>query len=118
MSQDGGAPFTVQEFIFAASTSTAADENNLDKIDGVVPLGVADIVALVGQTVCAVVYDSDVSADVKDGYASLKGATTGLTAFDVTGVGPDPVGSVLPAITVELLPSNEVMSTCEQVVPQ
>jgi len=69
--------------------------------------------------VCAVVYDSDVSADVKDNYASLKGATSGLTAFTVTAVGPDPDGpggSALPLITVDLLPSNEVVSTCEQVL--
>ena len=38
-SQDGGAPFTVQEFLFA--TGAAGDENNLDKIDGVVPLSAA-----------------------------------------------------------------------------
>ncbi len=118
MSQDGGAPFSIQDFIFA--TGAAADENNLDKIDGVVPLGAADIAALNEQTVCAVVYDSDVSTDVKDGYASLKGATTGLTAFTVTAVGADPDGSdgsVLPSITVDLLPSAEVVATCERVLP-
>lgn len=46
----------------------------------------------------------------------MKGATSGLTAFEVTGVGPDPdgpEGSVLPAITVDLLASDEVVSTCE-----
>ncbi len=67
---------------------------------------------------CAVGYDSDVSADVIDGYASLKGATTGLTAFKVTGVGPDPEGSVLPAITLELLPSDDVQGICEEVVAE
>ena len=114
-SQQGTAPFTIREFIFAAGA--AGDENNLDKIDGVVPLSEADILALEGKTVCAVVYDSDLSLDVKDNYASLKGATSGLTAFTVTAVGPDPDGSVLPLITVDLLNSNEVVSTCEQVVP-
>ena len=73
--QDDSIAFTLQEFIFAAGD--AADENNLDKINGVVPLSEADIVALVGQTVCAVVYDSDVSADVPAGFASLKGARWG-----------------------------------------
>ncbi len=80
-------------------------------------LSAADIAELDGKTVCAVVYDSDVSADVKDGYASLKGATTGLTAFEVTAVGSDPDGSVLPAITVELLPSADVQAICEAVIP-
>ena len=30
---------------------------------------------------------------------------------------PLPDGSVLPSITVDLLPSDEVVSTCEQVLP-
>ncbi len=118
--QDDSISFTIQEFIFATAGSDADDENNLDKINGVVPLGADDIAGLNGRTVCAVVYDSDVSADVKDGYASLKGATLGLTAFKVTAVGPDPDGpdgSDLPSITVDLLPSDEVVSTCEQVLP-
>ena len=118
MSQDSGDPFTIQDFIFAAGA--AGDENNLDKIDGVVPLDAADIVDLKDTTVCAVVYDSDLSLDVKEGYGSLKGATLGLTAFMVTAVGPDPDGpggSVLPPITVDLLPSDEVQSACEGVEP-
>ena len=115
--QDDSISFTIQEFIFAVAGSDADDENNLDKINGVVPLGADDIAALDGKTVCAVVYDSDVSADVKDGYASLKGATSGLTAFLVTAVGADPEGSVLPSITVDLLPSADVETICGQVVP-
>lgn len=112
---EDGDDFTIQEFISA--TGAAKDENNLDKIDGVFPLGAADILALEGKTVCAVVYDSDVSADVKDRYASLKGATLGLTAFKVTAVGPDPGGSVLPEITVDLLSQDELELTCAGVVP-
>lgn len=117
-SLQNGAVFTAQEFIFAAGA--AADENNLDKVDGVVPLSSADIADLEGKTVCAVVYDSDLSVDVAAGFGNLKGATLGLTAFKVNAVGPDPdgpEGSVLPAITVDLLPSSEVVQTCRQVVP-
>ena len=109
--EDDAVSFTILEFIMALGD--AGDENNLDKISGVVPLSEDDIEELVDKTVCAVVYDSDISADVKDNYASLKGATLGLTAFTVTGVDPDgPAGSVLPLITVDLLASDEVMSTC------
>ena len=104
-----GAAFTTAEFI--AATGDAADENNLDKIDGLVPLGEAEINALVGETVCAVVYDSDISVDVSAGFGSLKGATVGLTAFDVTAVNPDPAGG-LPLITVDLLASADVQSVC------
>lgn len=113
VSVQNGATFTTAEFIAAAGA--AADENNLDKVDGVVPLGEADIAGLVGTTVCAVVYDSDISADVAAGFASLKGATLGVTVFTVTGIGPDPdgpQGSVLPSITVDLLASSEVPVAC------
>ena len=106
-SLQGTPSFTTAELI--AATGAASDENNLDKIVGVVPLGAADIAALEGKTICALVYDSDISTDPGDPsdpskppYASLKGATYGLTAFTVTFVGPDPGGSVLPSITVDL----------------
>ena len=103
VSLQNGETFTTAQLI--ASTGTAADENNLDKVDGVVPLGAADIAGLVGNTYCALVYDSDISVDVSDGYGSLKGSTLGLTGLKVTAVGPDPdgpEGSVLPLITVDI----------------
>ncbi len=109
--QDDSISFTIQEFIFA--TGDAGDENNLDKINGVVPLSKKDIQSLKDKTVCAVVYDDNISADVPAGFASLKGATYGLTAFIVTDFSRGPG---LPEITVALLPSDEVVPTCEQVV--
>lgn len=111
VSLQNGATFTISEFIEASEA--AADENNLDKIDGVVPLDSADIYALEGQTVCAVVYDSDVSVDVAAGFGNLKGATLGVTGFTVTAVSPNPAGgSYLPLIKVDLLPSGDVRDTC------
>ena len=110
VSLQNSAQFTTQEFI--DSTGAAADENNLDKISGVVPLDAADITDLVGLKVCAVVFDSDVSTDVPAGYGVLKGATTGLTAYEVTGTVADP-GGELPWITVSLVPSSEVAETCD-----
>ena len=59
-----------------------------------------------GGTPPSDVVDSDVSVDVPAGFGRLKGATLGLTAFQVTAVGPDPDGpgaSVLPSLTVDLL---------------
>ena len=117
VSLQNGATFTTAEFI--AATGDAADENNLDKIDGVVPLSDAEIVELEGKTVCAVVYDSDISTDPGDAskppYASLKGSTLGLTAFKITSVSPNPAGdSYLPLITVDLVPSGEVQTICER----
>ena len=116
VSLQNGAAFTIAEFV--AATGAAANENNLDKIDGVVPLGGADIADLDGKTVCAVAYDSDKSIDVTGGFGSLKGATLGVTAFEVSAVGPDPdgpAGSVLPPIIVDLLPSADVQAICESV---
>ena len=108
-SLQGTPSFTTAELIAAAGA--AADENNLDKVVGVVPLGAADIAALQGRTFCALVYDSHISAEPGDPSdptnppnASLKGATNGLTAFTVTAVGPDPDGSGLPSITIDLHP--------------
>ncbi len=43
----------------------------MDKIDGGASLGAGDIAALEGRTVCAVVYDSDISVDVPEGFGSL-----------------------------------------------
>ena len=82
VSLQNGATFTIQEFITA--TGAAADENNLDKIHNVLPLGAADIADLEGKVVCAVVYDSDISSDTDPAYGNLKGATLGVTAFEVT----------------------------------
>ncbi len=109
-SQQNGATFTKKEFITA--TGAASNENNLDKVEGVKPLDAADIATLAGKTICAVVYDSDISVDVPAGFASLKGSTLGLTGFRVTSVGADPSGSALPPITVELLPSADVVAAC------
>jgi len=110
-SLQNGAQFTMRHFV--ESTCAAADENNLDKIDGVVPMR-NDLYDLAGKTVCAVAYDS---VDFANGFASLKGATLGLTAFTVTAVNPHPDGgSYLPRLTIDLLPSAEVASTCGSAV--
>ena len=114
ISLQNGATFTTPEFIDA--TGAARDENNLDKVWGVVPLWQTDIFALQGQTVCALVYDSDISVDIPAGFASLKGATMGLTAFTVTAVKANPSGgSYLPLITVNLLSSAAAQTTCDSI---
>ena len=84
VSLQNGATFTIAEFI--AATGAAANVDNLDKIDGVVPLSESGILELQGRTVCAVVYDSGLSVDIAEGFASLGGATLGLTSFEVTEV--------------------------------
>jgi hypothetical protein len=72
----------------------------LDQIPDVNPLDAAELAALVGQTVCAVVYDSDISFNNPPPLGNLQGATLGVIALEVLAVGVDPPGSVLPDITV------------------
>ncbi|MGH2573078.1 MAG: hypothetical protein ACRDGU_06315 [Actinomycetota bacterium] len=112
ISLQNGALFTTHELVTA--TGEASDENNLDKVDAVVPLGDADIARLEGRIVCGLVFDSDVSVTNHDPpSASLKGATLGLTAFRVTAVNPNPAGpDNLLMITVDLLPSADVQGVC------
>ena len=75
----------------------------------------AEPAQLLGQTVCAVVYDSDISSDADPAFGSLKGATLGITAFEVTAVNENPSGgSNLPLITVSLLPADEVCAPQQQ----
>ena len=65
---------------------TIENESDLDETLGIFPLGNSDLVALEGQCICAVVYDSDVSINFTAGggtEGNLQGATLGLTAFNV-----------------------------------
>lgn len=75
----------------------------LDQIPDVNPLDAAELQALVGQTFCAVVYDSDISFNNPPPLGNLQGATLGVLALKVLAVGVDPAGSVLPDITIEVL---------------
>lgn len=94
--------FTVQEFF--NGTGAAADQANLDKISGIEALDAAAVKGLVGKRVCAVVFDADIAYDETNGYGVLQGATTGVTAFEVTGWEPSPDGgSSLPWLTINLL---------------
>lgn len=114
ISLQNGKQFTTPEYIDA--TGNAANENNLDKIQGVVPLRHEEIYDLLGKKVCAVVYDSDISVDVPAGFASLKGATMGLTGFEVMAVNKNPAGSsYLPLITVNLLSATAAQTLCDSI---
>ena len=112
VSLQNGATFTIAEFI--AATGAAGNVDNLDKIDGVVPLSETGVLGLQGRTVCAVVYDSDLRVDIAEGFASLGGATLGLTSFEVTAVTKHPAGG-LDSLTVNLLPSNDVQKICNDI---
>jgi hypothetical protein len=71
-------PFTILDLIQASGN--ASDENNLDKVNNIQAIGTSSITA--GQTVCALVWDSDIS-NTSTNQWSLKGDTYGLVAFSV-----------------------------------
>lgn len=85
-------------------------EAYLDKIPHVTPLRAAGLTMLIGQTVLAVVYDSDVSINYSPLNGSLKGASLGLVALRVVDVRERRDGSTgsLPRVTVEILDSDEI----------
>jgi uncharacterized repeat protein (TIGR01451 family) len=77
----------------------------LDKIPRVTPLRATGLAQLVGFTVCAVVYDSDISINYSPLNGNLHGANLGVVAFKVIEV-KQAVGfssSTLPLITVEIV---------------
>ena len=84
-------------------------EKYLDKIPDVTPLRATGLKILEGESVCAVVYDSDVSINYDPLNGSLKGANLGIVAFEVLVV-TQLIGfsdSSLPEVEVEILDAEE-----------
>ena len=105
--------WTLSELLY--HQGNAANEDNLDKVKGVVALTETEIYELVGKTVCSLVFHGDISnTGVIGGQptASLKGGTKGITAFTVVSARPDPAGK-LPLLTVNLLPAADVTLACD-----
>ncbi len=84
----------------------------LDKIPDVTPLRATGLELLEGETVCAVVFDSDISINYDALNGSLKGANIGTVAFDVLEVRAleGASSSSLPEVDIEILDAEE---TCE-----
>lgn len=76
----------------------------LDKIPNVTPLRATGLAMLVGQTVYAVVYDSDVSINYSPLTGNLQGDNLGVVAFDVIKVAErrDGASSDLPRVTIRI----------------
>lgn len=81
----------------------------LDKIPDVTPLRATGLRMLVGSTVLAVVYDSDVSINYSPLNGNLQGANLGLVAFKVLSVTQrfDGSDSSLPRISVMILDAGD-----------
>ncbi len=76
----------------------------LDKIPDVTPLRATGLTMLKGQTVLAIVYDSDISINYSPLMGNLMGANLGIVAFDVLDVKKRTDGSTssLPAVTIRI----------------
>ena len=81
----------IDNFFGLNGSAAIPAQSRLDKIPAVMPLRARGLVALDGQTVCAVVYDSDLSINYNrntfpftDG--NLQGETLGIVAFRVDDV--------------------------------
>ena len=61
-------------------------ESRLDKIPNVIPLRAEGLFGLIGRTVCALVWDSDIGMNYGPINASLKGEKLGVAAFEVQDV--------------------------------
>jgi hypothetical protein len=77
----------------------------LDEIPAVTPLRATGLTMLIGKTVLAVVYDSDISINYSPLQGNLQGANLGLVAFEVLEVEERRDGSTsdLPRVTIRIL---------------
>src|SRR5690606_16754930 len=82
----------------------------LDEIPDVTPLRATGLKMLEGQTVYAVVYDSDISINYNPIEGNLQGANLGIVAFDVLNVTERTDGSTsdLPIISIRIRNATEI----------
>ena len=82
----------------------------LDKIPDVTPLRATGLAMLIGQSVCAVVYDSEISINYSPLFGNLMGATLGTVAFEVLAVTQRFDGSTsdLPRVTIRIADAESV----------
>lgn len=83
----------------------------LDKIPNVTPLRATGLAMLTGETVLAVVYDSDISINYSPLQGNLMGANLGMVAFEVLDVRErtDASSSSLPSVTIRILEVSPVL---------
>ena len=98
----------IRNYLLAGPGLGAAEGDDrevlLDDIPDVTPLRATGLAMLVDRSVCALVYDSDVSINYAPLQGNLQGATLGVVAFDVTAVAArtDGSSSDLPRVTIRV----------------
>lgn len=102
------AAFSIREFVEASGA--AASASRLSEVEDVTPLHAADLAALEGREVCAVVFDGDITLEPAQHYGRLDGATRGVAAWRVTSVASE--SSALPELRVELFSAARGADVC------
>lgn len=93
--------------------ASVPDDNRevlLDEVPDVTPLRATGLAMLKGQTVFAVVYDSDISINYSPLEGNLQGGNLGVVAFDVLEVRERTNGSSssLPQVTIRIQDADRV----------
>lgn len=82
----------------------------LDEIPNVTPLRATGLKMLEGETIYAVVYDSDISVNYSPIKGNLQGANLGVVAFDIINVTKRTDGSTsdLPRVSIRIRSAVEI----------
>lgn len=98
-----------------AGPGLGGNENDdlLDEVPNVIPLRATSLAMLTGQTIIAVVYDSDVSINYDPITGNLQGENLGIVAFEVLEVNERTGGSSsdLPSVNIRILDAASVAQT-------
>lgn len=105
----------LQNYLVPGPGLGAGDDDRevlLDKIPDVTPLRAAGLSMLKGQTILAVVYDSDISINYSPLNGNLMGNNLGLVAFDVLEVTERKDGSTssLPRVTIRVRDVEQILA--------
>lgn len=95
-----------------AGPGLGENENDdlLDEVNDVIPLRATGLAMLTGQTVIAVVYDSDISINYDPIEGNLQGENLGIVAFEVVSVTErtDGSDSDLPSVLIKILNADDI----------
>jgi len=85
-------------------------EDLLDEVPNIIPLRATGLAMLTGQTIIAVVFDSDISINYDPIEANLQGENLGIVAFEVLSVAErtDGSDSDLPSVNIRILNLGDV----------
>ncbi len=97
----------------SAGPGLGENENDglLDEVNDVIPFRAKGLAMLTGQTVIAVVYDSDISINYDPLEGNLQGENLGVVTFEAISVTErtDGSDSDLPSVGLKILNANEII---------